>query len=72
MKHFVLILLVFIMLGLTACSAANSANDPTANGWTLVWQDEFDSDQINPDYWVYDLGAGIKRGDWGMQPPKDN
>ena len=28
------------------------------NGYTLIWQDEFEGDQLNPDNWTYDLGGG--------------
>jgi len=27
-------------------------------GYSLVWQDEFEGDQINPENWTYDLGGG--------------
>jgi beta-glucanase (GH16 family) len=26
-------------------------------GWELVWQDEFDGDEINPENWTYDIGG---------------
>ena len=32
-------------------------------GRTLVWSDEFDASQINPQHWTYDLGAS----GWGNQ-----
>ncbi len=27
------------------------------DGWRLVWQDEFDGDEINPENWTYDIGG---------------
>ncbi|MCP4425068.1 MAG: glycoside hydrolase family 16 protein [Chloroflexi bacterium] len=32
-------------------------------GWNLVWQDEFDGDEVNRDDWAFDLGRGA--GGWG-------
>jgi beta-glucanase (GH16 family) len=29
-----------------------------ADGWQLVWQDEFDGDAIDPKNWSYDIGGG--------------
>lgn len=28
------------------------------DGWELVWQDEFDGPEINPENWTYDIGGG--------------
>ncbi|MBW4046699.1 MAG: glycoside hydrolase family 16 protein [Proteobacteria bacterium] len=30
--------------------------------WTLVWSDEFDGDQVNPQKWDFDLGNGFFAG----------
>jgi beta-glucanase (GH16 family) len=30
----------------------------TTAGFSLVWQDDFDGDQLNPENWTYDLGGG--------------
>ena len=32
-------------------------------GWDLVWQDEFNGDEVNRDDWAFDLGRGA--GGWG-------
>ena len=32
-------------------------------GYALVWQDEFDGDEINQENWFFDLGAG----GWGKR-----
>lgn len=33
------------------------------DGWELVWQDEFDGDEVNRENWAFDLGRGS--GGWG-------
>ncbi len=35
----------------------------TREGWTLVWQDEFNGPELNRDNWSFDLGRGS--GGWG-------
>ena len=29
------------------------------DGWTLVWNDEFDGDRIDPSKWAFDIGNGF-------------
>lgn len=31
---------------------------PTPSPWTLVWSDEFESETLNPQNWLFDKGAG--------------
>lgn len=40
---------------------------PTTDPWTLVWNDEFDDNVIDPAKWTYDLGDGTVVGNpgWG-------
>ncbi|WP_249900571.1 carbohydrate binding domain-containing protein [Paenibacillus sp. PK3_47] len=40
---------------------------PTADPWTMVWNDEFDDESIDPLKWTYDLGDGTVVGNpgWG-------
>ncbi|WP_052087672.1 carbohydrate binding domain-containing protein [Paenibacillus wynnii] len=40
---------------------------PTVNPWTLVWNDEFNDETIDPTKWTYDLGDGTVVGNpgWG-------
>jgi beta-glucanase (GH16 family) len=34
-------------------------------GWTLVWQDEFDGPEINTDYWTHETGGnGWGNAEW--------
>jgi len=35
----------------------------TYDGWTLLWGDEFDADQINEDDWTFEIGTGYNG--WG-------
>lgn len=50
-----LALLTFSLLGFVGC------NPPTATSWQLVWEENFDSEVINPEFW-----SKIPRGtaDW--------
>ncbi|WP_063840083.1 carbohydrate binding domain-containing protein [Paenibacillus sp. FSL R5-0912] len=40
---------------------------PTSDPWSLVWNDEFDDNVIDPAKWTYDLGDGTTVGNpgWG-------
>ncbi|MEK5469826.1 carbohydrate binding domain-containing protein [Paenibacillus sp. FSL P2-0136] len=40
---------------------------PTTDPWSLVWNDEFDDNAIDPAKWTYDLGDGTAVGNpgWG-------
>jgi beta-glucanase (GH16 family) len=54
---------VLLLLVLTACAAAAPVAtvaptpDWERDGWTLVWQDEFDGPEINPDNWTHEIGG---------------
>ena len=63
--------LLLLMLVAAACAPANDvemneeAEMPQKaeqmglpEGYTLIWQDEFDGNQLNPENWTYDLGGG--------------
>jgi beta-glucanase (GH16 family) len=67
MKTIFLACLCFLSVGtLPACNKKTDAGDtvsvqqgpPPLEGWTLVWNDEFDSGEIpSPDRWSYDVGG---------------
>lgn len=44
-------------LGQTSNQSADAA-DVQLEGFTLVWQDEFEGEEINPENWTFDLGGG--------------
>ncbi len=60
---------LFILCGLVLTSCGRGVSEPTAvpeptptpigfrDGWTLVWSDEFDGPEINPDYWTHETGG---------------
>jgi beta-glucanase (GH16 family) len=54
-----LIILSFLA-GCMPAAAVSSTPTPISvpEGWTLVWQDEFDGDAIDRNNWTYDLGGG--------------
>jgi beta-glucanase (GH16 family) len=67
-----LIAYILLLLFLTACATATPVEtavprettiSPTPtpdwerDGWTLVWQDEFDGPEINPDHWTHEIGG---------------
>ena len=68
----ILIIIVFLTFSLffSACGNEASTAEPVSDevsvdteetdgmAWQLVWSDEFDGTEINPDNWVYDTGAG--------------
>lgn len=62
---------LFVLLAstLTACSNGGSPSDPSVDddGYTLVWQDEFDGERIDPAKWVHQTGTGTEYGldGWG-------
>jgi beta-glucanase (GH16 family) len=50
------VLFAFLVSG---CTNGLGLGDRTElEGFNLVWQDEFDGDEINSDNWTYDLGGG--------------
>ena len=36
-----------------------------AQNWNLIWSDEFDSDQVDPNKWDFQNGTGSEFGLWG-------
>lgn len=55
-------MVLIFCLGLAACNKKNPvANDkekiPTPEGWTLVWNDEFDGTAINFEKWTHEVNA---------------
>ncbi len=67
MKHFsvstLLIICISLVLSTTGCSQVAQTPAPTATpiapveGWSLVWHDEFDADQIDRQNWTFDIGG---------------
>jgi beta-glucanase (GH16 family) len=55
------LLLLFLTACATAVPATTMAPTPTPgwerDGWRLIWQDEFDGPQINPDAWTHEIGG---------------
>ncbi|OKP82819.1 hypothetical protein A3844_23290 [Paenibacillus helianthi] len=51
----------------TATPTAKPTPTPAADPWTLVWNDEFNDNTIDPAKWTYDLGDGTAVGNpgWG-------
>ncbi|ABY34306.1 MAG TPA: glycoside hydrolase family 16 protein [Chloroflexus aurantiacus] len=52
-----------VCLFLVGCSAMPTTPvigepTPTPSPWTLVWSDEFESETLNPQNWLFDKGAG--------------
>jgi beta-glucanase (GH16 family) len=71
LKTFIsLALVIFLLAG---CAAIPQVGEPqlaaepdwNREGWTLVWQDEFDGDTIDPEKWTYDIGgSGWGNNEW--------
>lgn len=51
----------------TATPTPTPTPTPTSDPWSLVWNDEFDDNVIDPAKWTYDLGDGTAVGNpgWG-------
>ncbi|WP_238653631.1 carbohydrate binding domain-containing protein [Paenibacillus piscarius] len=51
----------------TIAPTPQPTSTPTTDPWTLVWNDEFDDNVIDPAKWTYDLGDGTVVGNpgWG-------
>jgi beta-glucanase (GH16 family) len=71
LKTFMLLAsLLFLLAGCTAVPqsvepAPTPAPDWEREGWTLVWQDEFDGEAIDTDKWTYDIGGnGWGNNEW--------
>lgn len=68
MKHFsvstLLIICISLVLSTTGCTQAVATPAPTATpiapieGWSLVWHDEFDAEEIDRQNWTFDIGGG--------------
>jgi len=61
-RLFLIIIITTLLSGLLAAcgsslTGANSTPVVPPEGWTLIWQDEFEADKINPANWTYDLGG---------------
>lgn len=57
------VLLAAALVGAAGAAAGSSPPPPTpapgaTDGWSLVWSDEFDGDEIDRANWTFDLGAG--------------
>jgi len=50
-------------------NSENCIYDETYNGWNVVWNDEFNSNQLNLNKWNYHFGTGSQFGidGWGNQ-----
>ena len=57
-SRFVIVLLLFSFV---ACSSSDPAGDDPGPfdipGWKLVWNDEFDQDDVEPDRWRFEVNA---------------
>lgn len=62
------ILLSGLLLLLVACDGGNESEAPLEN-WTLIWADEFDAAQIDPEKWFFETGDGSQYDlqGWGNQ-----
>ena len=64
-----LLLSIFVILLFTQCGNSKKENaenkSASKNDWELVWSDEFDQDNINPDNWNFVLwDAGRVNNEW--------
>jgi beta-glucanase (GH16 family) len=71
LKTFISLALVLFLLA--GCAAIPQVAEPqpavepewNREGWTLVWQDEFDGDNIDAEKWTYDIGgSGWGNNEW--------
>jgi len=55
-----------LLLLLVACDGGSGLDAPVEN-WTLIWADEFDAAQIDPEKWYFESGDGSQYGipGWG-------
>jgi len=75
MKNVVLKILLLTLTGsgfLISCNNSGSEtneelNEEVDEEWTLVWSDEFDAEQLDPQKWSYQFGTGAQFGlnGWG-------
>jgi beta-glucanase (GH16 family) len=62
------ILLIAVIVLFAACSSDNDNPSPSIqqyDGYTLVWNDEFDGAQVDREKWTYETGDGT---DFGLPP----
>lgn len=59
--------ILLLVLFISGCSDSTTDSNESSQGYTLVWQDEFDGDSINSNYWSFQLGTGSQYGltGWG-------
>ena len=60
-KTIVNLALIFLLAG---CSS-NSPKIPSYDGYQLFWHDEFDGEELNEEYWDYQIGDGSPNVGWG-------
>ncbi|MCI4670306.1 MAG: glycoside hydrolase family 16 protein [Bacteroidia bacterium] len=58
---------VLAVFALTACLEdkvldSNPCDFPSIEGYSLMWSDEFEGSEINPDIWTHELGDGCQNG----------
>ncbi|RMH01644.1 MAG: glycoside hydrolase family 16 protein [Chloroflexi bacterium] len=74
MRRLFILLFLVVSVGCTGKEVLQVSPTPTPipatptpewerEGWVLVWQDEFDGEEINRENWAFDLGRG--NGGWG-------
>ena len=63
------LLLVVLLLSSVGCASSEENGDRVGpqDPWTLVWADEFDGENVNPEHWSFALGTGSDEGltQWG-------
>lgn len=63
-SRYVMSAIVILLLPVfaAACAILSPTTQPTPiavpDGWSLIWQEEFNGETINPQNWTFDLGAG--------------
>lgn len=75
--NYKLLAVVLLLFGVS-CSSIQATPDPTPivvpEGWSLVWQDEFDGKTIDPANWTYDTGGwgwGNGEGQYYTERPEN-
>lgn len=59
-----LLVLVAVLLGVASCASDPVDPDPSYDGYTMVWSDEFDAG-LSSENWTFELGDGT---DYGLPP----
>lgn len=60
-KTIVNLALIFLLAG----CVKNSPKIPSYDGYQLFWHDEFDGEELNEEYWDYQIGDGSPNVGWG-------